>query len=246
MLFASSAAVAGGTLRIGVADSDGPPIAEFTGQKLSGGLTLDIGTALARAMQMTPEFVIISRRRVEPSIESGKVHIICNANPAWFSNADKLQWSQEIYPQIERLASLKPMPDLRDRAQLAGKRIGTIRGYNYPSLDSLFAQGRAIRQDEAHLELELKAILKSLSDVAVVSELEFAFWAKSRPASAARLKLHPMIVTSMPTMCAAAPDAPFPVDQLNQAIEQLQKSGQLKTLLKNYQWTPKAANPSYQ
>lgn len=239
-LFSSTSVSAGGVMHIGVAASDGPPIAEFTAGRLSGGLSYDIGRALARAMQMEPDFVIVSRKRVESTVESGRVDLICNANPSWFANPEKLLWSREIYPQIERFASLKALPDIHDRSELAGKRIGAIRGYSYPTLDYLWAQGSSYRTDENNLELELKGVLKSVTELAIVSELEFSHWARTNPSEARRLKLHPMIVTALPTMCAVSPAASFPLIQLDQAIVLLQKSGQLKTLLKTYQWTTKA------
>ena len=42
----------------------------------------------------------------------------------------------------------------------------------------------------------------------------------------------------MPTMCAVSPHSDIKVAQLNQAIDRLQKSGRIKTVLKTYQWQP--------
>ena len=117
-------------------------------------------------------------------------------------------------------------------------RIVTIRGYNYPTLERFWRGSPSLHNEEARMELLIKSVQKKLSDVAIVSELEFAAWARNWPQEAATLKLHPLVVTFMPTMCAVSPHSDIKVAQLNQAIDRLQKSGRIKTVLKTYQWQP--------
>ncbi|KMN35158.1 MULTISPECIES: ABC transporter substrate-binding protein [Chromobacterium] len=229
-----------GNLRIGVADTDAAPVVVLSpdGEHLRSGLSKDIGEMLASELGMRPEFMLIARKRVEVSIETGRVDIVCNANPDWFGNAARLGWTHEIYPQLERPLTLKQTTELRQTGDLAGKRIVTIRGYNYPTLERFWRSNPASHNEEARMELLVKSVQKRLSDVAIVSELEFAAWARNWPQEAASLKLHPLVVTFMPTMCAVSPHSDIKVAQLNQAIDRLQKSGRIKTVLKTYQWQP--------
>jgi len=229
---------AGGILKIGVSDSDAPPIVVLTpdNQALASGLIKELGDALAGEMGMKAQYVVIARKRVENTIETGKVNIVCNANPEWFGNATRLGWTREFYPQVERALSLKDMPDIRQADDMVGKRIGTIRGYSYPTLEHLWAVGRTTRVDEPRLDLLVKSLQKKLTDVAISSELELAWWAKSNRQEARAFKQHPLTVTYMPTMCAVAPHSPVSTERLNQGIEAMRRSGKLKTILKSYEW----------
>jgi ABC-type amino acid transport substrate-binding protein len=105
---------AGGILKIGVSDSDAPPIVVLTpdNQALASGLIKELGDALAGELGMKAQYVVIARKRVESTIETGKVNIVCNANPEWYGNATRLGWTREFYPQMERALSLKGMPDI--------------------------------------------------------------------------------------------------------------------------------------
>jgi ABC-type amino acid transport substrate-binding protein len=227
---------AAAVIRIGVADTDSPPVVVIsdTGQ-LVGGLSYDFGGQLARELGAKPQFVVLSRKRVEPWIESGRVDIICNANPAWFGNAERLGWSHEVYPLVERMVSANTLPDIRQFNDVTGRRIGTIHGYNYPSLEALWDQGRATRTEEPYIDLMMKSLGKGLSDVAVIPELSYAGWARANPVAARTLKIHPLIVSSLPTDCAVAPHSAFTLQRVNEAIDRLSHSGRLKTLLKTYQ-----------
>ncbi|MBA4708405.1 substrate-binding periplasmic protein [Aquitalea aquatica] len=234
----AQAAAANGILKIGVSDSDAPPIVVLTpdNQALAGGLTKELGDALAGELGLKAQYVVIARKRVESTIEAGRVNIVCNANPEWYGNATRLGWTREFYPQVERALSLKDMPDLHQTDEMVGKRIGTIRGYSYPTLEHLWAVGRTTRVDESRLELLVKSLQKKLTDVAISSELELAWWAKTNPQEARAFKQHPMTVTYMPTMCAVAPNSSVSTDKLNQGIEAMRRSGKLKAILKAYEW----------
>jgi ABC-type amino acid transport substrate-binding protein len=229
---------AGGILKIGVSDSDAPPIVVLTpdNQALASGLIKELGDALAGELGMKAQYVVIARKRVENTIETGKVNIVCNANPEWYGNATRLGWTREFYPQVERALSLREAPDIRQVDEMVGKRIGTIRGYSYPTLEHLWAVGRTTRVDEPRLDLLVKSLQKKLTDIAISSELELAWWAKSNPQEARAFKQHPLTVTYMPTMCAVAPHSSVSTEKLNQGIEAMRRSGKLKAILKSYEW----------
>jgi ABC-type amino acid transport substrate-binding protein len=200
------------------------------------GLMKDLGDALARTLGMRPEYMVVSRNRVESNILQSKVDIHCNANPKWYSNAARLGWTREFFPQIERLISLKTEPDITEIDQLKGKRIGTTLGYHYALLEPMWQAKQATRVNDTRIDLLMRALQVKITDVAIDSELEFAAWAKANPHDARALKVHPMVFSSVPTMCAVAPNANVSVKELDQAIEKMDKGGQIKAILARYQW----------
>lgn len=235
-LLAAASGFGQDVLRIGVSDSDGPPIAVVSANTLVSGLSRDLGMAMAGAMNRRPVFVVVSRKRVEWALESGTVDIVCNANPAWYEDAAELGWTQPLYPQVERIATLQSALPVRQVADLAGRRIGTIRGYTYPQIEPLWATGKAARSAEDRLPLVMKSLLSGVSDAAIVSELEFGVWARAHPSAAGSVRIHPYIVSSIPTRCAVSPRARTSVEALNKAIGQLRAQGRLKAILHAYEW----------
>lgn len=235
-LLVAAASPAQDVLRFGVADSDGPPIAVLSGNTLVSGLSRDLGMALAETLRQRAVFVVISRKRVEWALESGAVDVVCNANPAWYEDAGALGWTQPLYPQVERVATLASARPVRQVGDLAGRRIGTIRGYTYPQIEPLWANGKAVRSTEDRLALMMKSLHSRVTDAAIVSELEFGVWARANPAAAGKTSLQPYIVSSNPTRCAVSPRSKTPVPELNKAIGQLRSQGRLRAILHVYEW----------
>lgn len=200
---------------------------------------MDIGNLLAKELEAKPIFVVISRKRIEWALEQGKVDLVCNANPDWYGNSSQLKWTHEVFPQVEKIASANSPVMIRQIEDLYGKKIVTIHGYIYPTLESIWAQGKASRLTETRLDLMMKALSSKFADAAVVSELEFSYWAKRFPQAASQIKLQPLVITAVPTMCALSPRSRYPLTQLDQAIDHLSQSGQLKVVLQRYQWRPK-------
>jgi len=232
------AAASQGLLKIGIADSDGPPIAYISHGALQAGLSKDIGNLLANKLGLSADFIVLARKRIEPSLELGRVDIVCNANPDWYGDAAQLKWTPEIYPQIERVATLNTTIEIRQIDDLQGRHIATIQGYNYPTLESMWANGKATRSEEDRLDLMMKSLTDRLTDSAIVSELEFAEWARVHPELARRIKIHPMVVTSVPTMCAVSPLTNIPFTTLDKTIDELRQNGAFRALLNHYQWHP--------
>jgi ABC-type amino acid transport substrate-binding protein len=235
---ASCTAQAAPLLRIGVSDSDAAPIVVLNARReLASGLSKDLGEALARALDTHPGFVVLSRNRVEPALQSSKIDIICNSNPAWFASSDRYGWTRDVYPQIERIVTLKNHPRaINSVDDLAALRIGVIRGYRYPTLETVWQNQTAQRAIHPHVDSSLKALSLNMVDAVVSSELELAAWAKLNPAQSKQIHMQPWIVSAMPTRCAVAPDSPFSVNALDQAIAKLEKKGEINRIMQVYRW----------
>lgn len=225
-------------LRIGVSESDSPPIVLFDKQgQLQASLSRDLGDALAAAMGTQPLYVVTSRKRVEPNLDEGKVDLVCNANPAWTVGAERFGWSDEFYPQVERVMTLKTHPRQVTRAEdLAGLRVGVILGYSYAVMEPLWQQGMGARVNYPRLDVLLKGLDRGGVDAVISSELELAYWAKQNPAIASRMTLQPWQVSYLPTRCAVSPKGAYSVKAVNQGIETLGRKGELRRILMRYEW----------
>ncbi|SCK11410.1 ABC transporter substrate-binding protein [Vogesella sp. LIG4] len=228
-------------LRVGVAESDAPPIVVLDARhQLAPSLSYDLGRALATALGAGASFHLLSRNRVEPAVERSEVDIICNSNPAWFSNAARLSWTRDVYPQIERVVTSKTLPrQIAANMDMSGLRIGVIRGYHYPELDVLWQQGKATRVDHARLDSSLKALGMGGVDAVITSELELAGWARDNAAAAQRIKVQPWVVSTRQTYCAVAPKPRYSLAQVDRAIAALAHDGEIQRILQRYQWKPR-------
>lgn len=240
LLFAAGASQAA-ELRIGVAESDAPPIVVLNAaRQLAPSLSYDLGIALAAELATGARFQLLSRNRVEPAVEASTVDIVCNANPAWFGNASRLGWTRDFYPQVERVVTSTTLPrQVAAQQDLAGLRIGVIRGYHYPTLQPLWQDGVAARVDHPRLDSTLKALGMGAVDAAITSELELAGWARNNAAAAQRIKVQPWLVSTHQTYCAVAPRSRYSVAQLNRAIAALERKGEVLRILQRYQWKPR-------
>ncbi|MFC3626683.1 substrate-binding periplasmic protein [Vogesella amnigena] len=227
-------------LRVGVAESDAPPIVVLNASRqLAPSLSYDLGQALAAELGVRAQFRLLSRNRVEPSVEGSEVDIICNANPAWFGNAARLGWTRDVYPQVERVVTSNTLPrQIAANLDMAGLRVGVIRGYHYPELEKLWQDGRATRVDHQRLDSVLKALALGAVDAAISSELELAGWARDNAAAAQRIKMQPWVVSTRPTYCAVAPKARHSLARLDRAIASLERKGEILRILQRYQWRP--------
>ena len=234
----SMPAQAAAPLRIGIADSDSAPIVIINGGQLTGGLSRELSEALGKALAVPVQFVVIPRKRVELSISQGSIDMVCNTNPLWYVGADKVRWTQEFYPQIERIISKKTHTRTIDALeQLVGQRIGVIGGYHYSSIEPLWQSMRATRVNQPRLPQLIRALQSGLVDVAINSELEIAAWARANLAAAEHIRMHPMIVSTVPTRCAVSPASRYSVDKLNSALTEMHRNGITKRILKRYEWT---------
>lgn len=238
LLFASQLVLAIPLLRLGVSESDAAPIVVLNAQRqLSSGLSKELGEALAGVLDTRAQFVVLSRNRIEPALQSSKIDLVCNANPAWFVNADRYGWTRDFYPQIERVVTLNNHPrTIRSSDDLAALRLGVIRGYHYPALESLWQNHTAERANHPHLDSSLKALGLGMVDAVISSELELAAWAKRYPQAGQKLRMQPWVVSTLQTQCAVSPAGQYSVAALNHAIARLEKQGDIQRILQNYRW----------
>ncbi|MCB6182666.1 transporter substrate-binding domain-containing protein [Leeia sp. TBRC 13508] len=230
---------AAGELRVMIGHGDGEPIVEYANPKtpntLTGGVIHDLAMALGERLGMQVKFVEFSRKRVETSLRDGKAHLACNSNPDWYEHKEWFDWSRAVFDQVEAFVSLKDAAVRPDKeSDLKGLRLGTIHGYGYPTLDKYF-QDATKRVDETNVSGNFKKLKLKMIDAMISSRGEIGAFLRSQPKEEQQLYyVGKDNVTEMPTYCALSKNAPVKLKQLNDALGELKKSGQLAKIVKRY------------
>jgi polar amino acid transport system substrate-binding protein len=207
------------------------PMTEFTGYRLSGGLLREFGDALADSLQLTPRYLLVPRKRVEETLQTGKADIVCDLRPEWLDGKDYL-WSSAIFTNNMIVANRIDIPPARSLRDLRGLRLGTILGYRYPEIDA--AIGHAYTRDEAPSDdANLTKLVMRRFDYLVTNSLHFDY---ARFVHPARQQLHPnsLKINSFATYCAIMPDSKLSIRHLNRAIAELHKQGAIEHMMAHY------------
>lgn len=223
-------------IRVGVTENDPSPAMIFENQpntRLAGGLWKDLLDAVGKEMGVPMLYIPLARKRMEPQLQNGQIDMVCNTNPAWWREPRLFRWSQSLSEQQERLISpVSFQPTIQSIDQLAGLRIGTIIGYQYPQLDQVFA--KATRVDQQQGNYQLRATVSGVVDVAIVDDLSYSWWQRNNAQDASKTKRHPLIISKVPLGCAISSRAALSLKKLDQAITALEKKGQLHAIHQQY------------
>ncbi len=218
-------------LVIAISTGSAMPMTEFTGYRLSGGLLRDFGDALATTLQMTPQYLLVPRKRVEEVLQSGKADIVCDLRPEWL-DARNYRWSSAIFTNNMIVASRADTPPARSLLALRGVRLGTIHGYRYPEID--LAIGSNYMRDEAPSDdANLSKLVLNRVDYLLTNSLHFDYARAVHPRrellNAATLKIN-----SFDTYCAIKPGGKLSLSRLNRAVSTLHNSGAIGRMMARY------------
>ncbi|WP_213997139.1 transporter substrate-binding domain-containing protein [Arsukibacterium sp.] len=173
----TAAASERGALRAVVSDSNTPPYAIFDDSgRLSAGLSKDILDALALVSQLDIQYLDLPRARIESWLESGQADIACFLNPDWVAEPSQYFWSPPLFATQQLFIRRADSPPINALPDLAGKRVGTTRGFTYPELEQVFALGDVIRDDAHSLQSNLKRLEQGRLDVVMSVDLSYYFF----------------------------------------------------------------------
>ncbi|MBV2131046.1 substrate-binding periplasmic protein [Arsukibacterium indicum] len=165
------------TLRAVVSDSNTPPYAIFDSSgALSAGLSKDILDALALVSQLDIQYLDLPRARIESWLESGQADIACFLNPDWVATPSLYIWSPPLFATQQLFIRRADSPPIKALPDLAGKRVGTTRGFTYPELEQVFSLGDVIRDDAHSLQSNLKRLEQGRLDVVMSVDLSYYFF----------------------------------------------------------------------
>lgn len=217
-------------VNIGIPAGLAPPLVFDEDPANIKGIVPDYIKALGEALGARMKSEILTRYRLEPFLLKGDLDILCYTSRVWSSQEKDLQWSQPLFTKHEVLLGKKPIPKNLD--DLKGSRIGTMLQYVYPRLNPYFEKKILIREDGPTEELNLKKLMAGRISYIVTDEIYIEYFKIKNPNfedGKERLKLQ-----KYPVECSLGPKSKVTLKDLNSAIDQLQKSGKLRSIFKKY------------
>lgn len=224
----------GGVLRFALSQSWGPPFVERVGDRPVGGILPDLMTALAAELGRTPQFMLLPPARLEAALAEGTVDLQCLLAPGWWPDAPRhLHWSVPVMVLRDVLVSAPAGPASAAAFESGGPwRIGLVRGYRYPALQSQLGSGRFQRDDGLSQAHVLEKLLRGRTEVAVVNEWALkVFNARSGAAPLRELQT----VDAVGTHCLFTERGKVGVPQLQEAVRRFVAKGGVAKVLEAYQ-----------
>lgn len=229
-------------LRFLVVDGHGMPLAQA--RAASGGQRgAALGPGIIKEWQDALAAELGARRSAWSCRASGRTRPwpgarwICAASSArsWPSAdaAADYDWPPPFMDVEERVVGNAGAAPVHTMADLDGKRIGTVHGYQYRKLAPLSDAGRARRDDAPSGAALLAKQLAGRTDVSVMRTLDFHYLQRRDP-RLARLALAPLVISRFSLYCARTRYSSVTLDQLQLAQQRLLQAGIPDKILQSY------------
>lgn len=220
-------------LRFSLGQSWGAPFLERAGTRVLGGILPDLMTAIAAEMGLAPEFVLLPNVRVDRALENGDVDLHCLLSPSWAPEVkDPTRWSVPVMPMRDVLVGLAGGPrTLGEMAKGGPWPVGLVRGYRYPTLEPLLAQGRLVREDAPDQWAALGKLVRERTPLAVANE--YTLHAFKRRQGGARLQ-RVAVVEEVQGHCLLSLRPGHPRAEILAAVRAAVERGRIEAVLQPY------------
>ncbi len=197
---------------------------------LIGGILKDLGEALGKELNAEISWYLLPKRRVAPSLSSGKIDILCHLNEVWQpAIKDDVWWSHKLYRSSNIIVYLKEQP-LTSLKEIYGEQVGTVLNFIYKGLDPSFESGALKREDGPNNVANIKKLLKGRINYIVMSNLEFAYYHNMYPP----LRSADLAMDEVNTKCAVSKKSKLKIEDVNKAIAKITRNGSLNKILNSY------------
>ncbi len=222
-------------LIIGYGSHNGAPYAFEKAESLHAGIIKDIVNEISAEIDIDILFMKVPRKRIERYLENNTIHLVLLSNPKWLNNSDKLQWSEPIFIEQDKMVvkatDNKPYQSISDFKNMI---IGTIRGYKYPNLQPFFEKEYFIRYDVNNLEVNFLRLELNRIDALVDSDTLINYYLKHAD-NADVFKVLSVTVSKQQIRAALSPNSPISLRKFNQALQKLKEQGVIAAIMKKYQ-----------
>ncbi len=217
-------------LVMAISNGSGMPMTDISGEELQGGILKEFGDALGAQLHLKTRYLILPRTRVEGALLRGHADLLCDLRPEWLDNQTFL-WSDAIISNRMIVAMRRETPVPASLDAVSGLRVGTIRGYRYPEVESI--QPKVERDNAANDSQNLEKLLLGRFDFILTNRIYFDYQRKVHP-ERARLAPYNLKITDFDTYCAVPSQGKVGIKDLNQAISALKARGAIQSILARY------------
>jgi polar amino acid transport system substrate-binding protein len=215
LLFFGRAFAAPGELVLIAPANHTMPMAQFEGGQLRAGILKDLGHVLAAKLGRSVRFVVVPGRRVAITLAQGKADGVCMVKPGWIDG--DFQWSAELIPTGGVVLARSDAPVMRRLTDLRGKKVGTVGGYRYATLEAVLGKD-FLRDDAPSTEHSRLKLLAGRTQYALMELLSAAYLVKNDPTGGLRLDItyeHGM------ARCAFSQLSQVPFGEVKRAIDSM-------------------------
>lgn len=205
------------------------PMAGFRDGQLVDGIHHDLGVALAQKLGRQAIFTPLPRKRIVMALEAGQADLICMYLPAWLPG--KFQWTHGFYPVSEVVVTDTTARQPRDLRDLSGQPVATVLGYYYPEFEQALGSG-FVRDDGPSSSSNLRKMAAGRLHHAITQRDTLDYFQKI----GGSLSVHPpLLVKTYMAKCAVAEQGHVKLAEVDKAISQLVKDGDLTRIIGAYQ-----------
>ncbi|WP_268800470.1 substrate-binding periplasmic protein [Pseudomonas huanghezhanensis] len=234
LLLTSASAQAGAPpLRFSVSDSWSMPLMQVGRDGPTSGILFDIMESLSRQVGQTAEYRVYPRLRLQAALERGDVDVRCYAAQSWLPDmSGDYTWSLPLLNQRNVLISTSWNSGSVQLSDILGDHIGTVLGYSYPTLDSLFERGELIREDSRLQEQVLQKLAAHRFRYAVETQWSLDWYNRSR---SDRDKLAVVgVIDEQPVGCIVRNDPDVPAQRIMRTLLRMKMSGEIERIVDRY------------
>jgi ABC-type amino acid transport substrate-binding protein len=235
LLMSADASATPGELRMGYTASWTMPWGRLQGDTVVEGIHHDIAHAVAERLGWKLSFRLVPQQRARASAEHARrfADFGCGMHPSWFPQPEDYHWSEPLFDIGDQLVGHRDTPAPADLAALPrGTRVGTVRSYHYPSLQSRFASGELVREDAPDQASALRKLMLRRTEVAVISPQVLGWTLRQQPAAA--LATWRLPVQAAGYHCAVLKGTAIDAQAVLAALHALQREGAIGRILARY------------
>ncbi len=209
-----------------------PPL--MNQQQPDGGIFRQLLAEISHRTGLEFETRYYPSARLKRMFEQGDLDIEPGINPAWRQNSSEPGLYSVPFGVLNQIIVFHPGKQIpvNGATDLAGKLIGTIRGYNYPGYMQAFASGRIARLDVTDEPQLFELLRRRRVDQIFVDDVVYQYW-RSRH-SDYRQFTSGNITARVEIMLRIHPQQRSRLPILNQAISEMQADGTLERLFRPY------------
>lgn len=220
-------------LVVNYSPSDNAPYVLLTQAPVESGIIVELMQEFARRADVEVVFQLTPRKRLEYSLEMGRIHIVVTSNPKWLEQPDNVDWAIPLFDEKNVLVIRRGSPDIADIEDLKGLRVGTILGYAYPEIDLLFEQGDSFRSDSVEMLHNLTKLRAGRLDAVITSDIQGA-WLIKQNGFKSELVFGSYLVSEQKLIPAVSRLSPVPLETINRVFQSMLDDGFVAKLLLKY------------